>query len=63
MSVGKKQDAKETLEFQTHVSLIMLQEKVTKAKANFIAWSEGREGLTERMGKPVVSPKPSVSVQ
>ena len=60
MSVDKKEEAKLALEFQTHVSLIMLQEKVSKAKANFIAWSEGRDGLTERMAKPMLSLKPSV---
>jgi len=37
--------------FQLHVAVIMFQSGVEENKAKFIAWQEGKEGLTNRVDK------------
>lgn len=38
-------------DYALHVALIMKMDGVSKAKAQFIAWCEGKKGLEERLKK------------
>lgn len=56
MALDKKALAEQNRRFTLHVSLIMHQDNVTKAKAQFQAWLEGSAALDKRLGH---SPIPS----
>lgn len=49
-----KQEKAEKADFDLHCLLIMKQEGVTKSKALIRAWSEGRDGLSQRLGQKVL---------
>lgn len=51
-----KAEAKAKLDFELHVALIMRNDNVPKAKAQFRAWLEGRPGLELRLNPAPVSP-------
>lgn len=49
MAATQKITASEKLDFQLHIALIQKQDGVTKTRATFQAWLEGRKGLDERL--------------
>lgn len=44
-------DKQKKADFDLHILLIMRQEGITKAKAQFRAWLEGEQGLAARLGQ------------
>jgi len=48
-NMSTKELKKATSDFQLHCALIMHQENLSKAKAQFVAWLEGEDGLEDRL--------------
>lgn len=54
----RKIESDNKVRFDLHVNLIMVQQGVPKAKAQFLAWLEGVQGLEQRLSPVSVVSKP-----